>query len=136
MKNLNNTKISLGKILPRLDATSDAPVKLIFVILYIVGAVLVWNTQTKIAAVTENIQFISPLAVFAARNLLTVYLIFAGIALAILILMPLGKRFVEEQMRSIGLVNHADEVPVLKKSSRIPRIPGSPSGSLPPRASP
>ena len=83
MKNLNNTKISLGKILPRLDATDDAPVKLIFVILYIVGAVLVWNTQADIAAVTENIQFISPLAVFAARNLLSVYLIFAGIALAI-----------------------------------------------------
>ena len=125
MKNLNNTKISLGKILPRLDATDDAPVKLIFVILYIVGAVLVWNTQNDIAAVTENIHFISPLAVFAARNLLTVYLIFAGIALAILILMPLGKRFVEEQMRSIGLVNHADEVPVLKKKfrdSQNPRI--------------
>ena len=123
MKNLNNTKISLGKILPRLDATDDAPVKLIFVILYIVGAVLVWNTQTDIAAVTENIQFISPLAVFAARNLLTVYLIFAGIALAILILMPLGKRFVEEQMRSIGLVNHADEVPVLKKKFKDPQNP-------------
>ena len=123
MKNQNNTKISLGKILPRLDATSDAPVKLIFVILYIVGAVLVWNTQTDIAAVTENIQFISPLAVFAARNLLTVYLIFAGIALAILILMPLGKRFVEEQMRSIGLVNHADEVPVLKKKFKDPQNP-------------
>ena len=123
MKNLNNTKISLGKILPRLDATSDAPVKLIFVILYIVGAVLVWNTQSDIAAVTENIQFISPLAVFAARNLLTVYLIFAGIALAILILMPLGKRFVEEQMRSIGLVNHADEVPMLKKKFKDPKNP-------------
>ena len=74
MKNLNNTKISLGKILPRLNSTDDAPVKLIFVVLYIVGAVLVWNTQTDIAAVTENIQFISPLAVFAARNLLSVYL--------------------------------------------------------------
>lgn len=123
MKNLNNMKINLGKILPRPDATDDAPVKLIFVILYIVGAVLVWNTQTDIAAVTENIQFISPLAVFAARNLLTVYLIFAGIALAILILMPLGKRFVEEQMRSIGLVNHADEVPVLKKKFKDPHNP-------------
>ena len=123
MKNLNNSKISLREYLPRLDATSDAPMKLIFVILYIVGAVLVWNTQTDIAAVTENIQFISPLAVFAARNLLTMYLLFAGIALAILILMPLGKRFVEEQMRSIGLVNHADEIPVLKKKFKDPQNP-------------
>lgn len=123
MKNLNNTKISLGKILPRLDATSDAPVKLIFVILYLVGVVLVWNTQADISAAVEQIAFISPIAVFAARNLLTVYLLFAGIAVTILILLPLGKRFVEEQMRSIGLVNHADEVPVLKKKFKDPQNP-------------
>ncbi len=123
MKNLNNTKFSLGKILPRLDATDDAPVKLIFVILYIVGAVLVWNTQTDIAAVTENVQFISPLAVFAARNLLSVYLILAGIAVTILILMPLGRRAVQDQMKSIGLVNHSEEVPELKRKSRDKQNP-------------
>lgn len=118
MTNLNNTKISLGKILPRLDATDDAPVKLIFVILYIVGAVLVWNTQTDIAAVTENIQFISPLAVFAARNLLMLYLIAAGIAITILILTPIGRRAVQDQMKSIGLVNHSEEVPELKRKTK------------------
>ena len=123
MKNLNNTKISLGKILPRLDATDDAPVKLIFVILYIVGAVLVWNTQTDIAAVTENIMFISPLAVFAARNLLAVYLIAAGIVITILILMPLGRRAVQDQLRSIGLINHADGVPELKRKSKDKQNP-------------
>lgn len=31
MKNLNNTKISLGEYLPRLDAASDAPIKLVTV---------------------------------------------------------------------------------------------------------
>ena len=123
MKNLNNTKISLGKILPRLDATDDAPVKLIFVILYIVGAVLVWNTQTDIAAVTENIMFISPLAVFAARNLLAVYLIAAGIAVTILILTPIGRRAIQEQLRSIGLINHADAVPELKRKSKDKQNP-------------
>ena len=39
------TKISLGKNFPRLDTASDVPVKLIFLILYLLGAVLVWNTQ-------------------------------------------------------------------------------------------
>lgn len=123
MKNLNNTKISLGKILPRLDATDDAPVKLIFVILYIVGAILVWNTQADIAAVTENIQFISPLAVFAARNLLAVYLIAAGIAVTILILTPIGKRGVQDQLRSIGLINHTDAVPELKRKTKDKQNP-------------
>lgn len=119
----NNTKISLGKYLPRLDTTSDAPVKLIFVILYIVGAVLVWNTQNDIAAVTENIQFISPLAVFAARNLLSVYLILAGIAVTILILTPIGRRAVQDQLRSIGLINHADAVPELKRKTKDKQNP-------------
>ena len=119
----NNTKISLGRICPRLDATSDAPVKLIFVILYILGAVLVWNTQSDIAAVTENIMFISPFAVFAARNLLMVYLVGAGIAVAILILTPLGRRAVQDQMKSIGLVNHSEEVPELKRKSRDKQNP-------------
>ena len=119
----NNTKISLGRICPRLDATSDAPVKLIFVILYILGAVLVWNTQSDIAAVTENIMFISPFAVFAARNLLMVYLVGASIAVAILILTPLGRRAVQDQMKSIGLVNHSEEVPELKRKSRDKQNP-------------
>ena len=39
-QNKVNTEISLGRVLPRLDTTSDAPVKLIFLILYILGAVL------------------------------------------------------------------------------------------------
>lgn len=118
MKKTNDMKISLEKLFSRLDTTSDAPVKLIFVILYIVGAVLVWNTQTDISAVTENIQFISPFAVFAARNLFMVYLIAAGIAVTILILTPIGRRAVQDQLRSIGLINHADAVPELKRKSK------------------
>lgn len=114
----NNTKISLGRICPRLDPTSDAPVKLVFLILYVLGALLVWNTQTDISAVTENIMFISPLAVFAAQNLFAVYLIAAGIAVTILILTPIGRRAVQDQLRSIGLINHADAVPELKRKSK------------------
>ena len=78
-KKTNTTKISLGRVLPRLDSTSDAPVKLIFLILYILGAVLIWNTQADIAASTEKIEYISPIAKFAARNIFTTYLIVAGI---------------------------------------------------------
>ena len=40
-KNNDHTEISLGRVLPRLDSTSDAPVKLIFLILYILGAILI-----------------------------------------------------------------------------------------------
>ena len=69
-----NTETSLGRVLLRLDSTSDAPVKLIFLILYILGAVLIWNTQAEIAASTEKIEYISPIAEFAARNIFVTYI--------------------------------------------------------------
>ena len=125
--NQNNvtTKIGLGRVLPRLDSTSDAPVKLIFLVLYILGAVLIWNTQADIAAATENIELISPIAEFVVKNIFATYLIIAGIAVTILILTPIGKRSVQAQLKSIGLINHAEAVPELKskrKDKKNPKI--------------
>ena len=119
------TKISLGRILPRLNSTDHAPVKLIFLVLYILGAVLIWHTQADIAASTEKIEYISPIAEFAANNIFVTYLLGAGILVTILILTPIGKRSVQEQLRSIALVNHADAVPELKskrKDKQNPKI--------------
>ena len=39
---------SLREHLPRLSSTDHAPVKLIFVVLYILGAILVWSKQDEI----------------------------------------------------------------------------------------
>ena len=77
---LNSTKISLENILSRFETTSDTTVKLIFIVLYILGAVLIRSTQANIAAVTEHIEFISPMAEFAAKNIFATYLIGGGIA--------------------------------------------------------
>ena len=112
------SKISLGNILPRLDTTDHAPVKLIFLLLYILGAILIRSTQANIAAVTERIEFISPMAEFAAKNIFTTYLIGGGIAVTILMLIPIGKRTVQKQLRSVGLVNHSDEAPELKRRTK------------------
>ena len=124
-QNKVNTEISLGRVLPRLDTTSDAPVKLIFLILYILGAVLIWHTQADIAAAADNIELISPVAEFAAKNIFVTYLITAGIAVTILILFPIGKRSVQDRLKSIGLINHTEAVPELKskrKDKQNPRI--------------
>ena len=124
-KNNNTTKTGLGRVLPRLDSTSDAPVKLIFLVLYILGAVLIWNTQADIAAATENIELISPIAEFVVKKIFATYLIVAGIAVTILILTPIGKRSVQDQLKSIGLANHAEAVPELKhkrKDMQNPKI--------------
>ena len=115
---LNSTKISLENILSRLDTTDHAPVKLIFIVLYILGAILIRSTQADIAAVMERMEFISPMAEYAAKNIFATYLIGGGIAVTILILLPLGKRTVQEQLRSVGLVNHSDEAPELKRRTK------------------
>ena len=119
------TKISLGRVLPRLDSTSDAPVKLIFLVLYILGAILIWHTQADIASSTGRIEYISPIAEFAANNIFVTYLPGAGILVTILILTPIGKRSVQDQLKSIGLVNHSEAVPELKskrKDKQNPKI--------------
>lgn len=123
--NQNNvtTKIGLGRVLPRLDSIDHAPVKLILLLLYILGAVLIWNTQADIAAFSDKIEYISPVAALAAKNIFVLYLFGAGIAIAILIFIPLGKRSVQEQLKSIGLVNHTDEVPTLKKKYKDKQNP-------------
>ena len=124
-KKTNTTKIGLGRVLPRLDSTDHAPVKLIFLILYILGAVLIWHTQADIAASTEKIEYISPIAEFAAKNIFVTYLIAAGILVTILILTPIGKRSVQDQLKSIGLINHSEAVPELKhkrKDKQNPKI--------------
>jgi len=120
-----NTEISLGRVLPRLDSTSDAPVKLIFLLLYILGAILIWHTQADIAASAEKIEYISPVAEFAAKHIFVTYLLVAGVAVTILILTPIGKRSVQNQLKSIGLINHIEAVPELKskrKDKQNPRI--------------
>jgi len=124
-KKTNATKISLGRFLPRPDSTSDAPVKLIFLVLYILGAVLIWNTQADISETEDTIELISPVAELVAKHIFVSYLIIAGGAVTILILFPIGKRSVQEQLKSVGLVNHSEAVPELKrkyKDKNNPRL--------------
>ena len=116
---------SLREHLPRSNSTSDAPVKLIFALLYILGAFLVWSKQDEIALTAETTALLSPIASFVMQHIFTVYLLVGGVFLSILILFPLGKKAAQDQLRSIGLVNHTDMVPALKrkyKDKQNPRI--------------
>ena len=116
---------SLREHLPRPNSTSDAPVKLIFVLLFVLGAILVWSKQDEIALAAETTALLSPIASFVMQHILAVYLLVGGAFLTIFILFPLGKKAAQDQLRSIGLVNHTDMVPALKrkyKDKQNPRI--------------
>ena len=59
---------SLREHLLRPNPTSDAPVKLIFVLLYILGSILVWSKQDEIALTAETTALLSPISI-RCRNL-------------------------------------------------------------------
>jgi len=116
---------SIREHLPRPSSTSDAPVKLIFVLLFVLGAILVWSKQDEIVMTAETTALLSPIASLVMQHSLAVYLLVGGVFLTILILFPLGKKAAQDQLRSIGLVNHTDMVPALKrkyKDKHNPRI--------------
>ena len=129
MRKIEKQKIqqrtSIREHLPRLSSTSDAPVKLILIIFYLLGGVLVWWNQQSIAAAAGNIDYISPVAVYAMEHIFGTYITVGGILITILIFTPLGKKNIQDQLRTIGFVNHADMVPELKrkyKDKQNPRI--------------
>ena len=118
-------RTSIREHLPRLNSTSDAPVKLILILFYLMGGILVWKNQQTIANSTGNMDYLSPVAGYALEHILGTYITVGLIIIPILIFLPLDKRAVQDQLRNIGLVNHTDMMPELKrkyKDKDNPRI--------------
>ena len=118
-------RTSIREHLPRLNSTSDAPVKLILILFYLMGGILVWKNQQTIANSTGNMDYLSPVASYALEHIFGTYITVGLIIVPILIFLPLDKRAVQDQLRNIGLVNHTDMVPELKrkyKDKENPRI--------------
>ena len=129
MRKIEKQKIqqraSIREHLPRLSSTSDAPVKLILILFYLMGGILVWKNQQVIANSTGNMDYLSPVASYALEHIFGTYITVGLIIVPILIFLPLDKRAVQDQLRNIGLVNHTDMVPELKrkyKDKENPRI--------------
>ena len=129
MRKIEKQKIhqrtSIREHVPRLNSTSDAPVKLILILFYLMGGILVWKNQQTIANSTGNMDYLSPVASYALEHIFGTYITVGLIIVPILIFLPLDKRAVQDQLRNIGLVNHTDMVPELKrkyKDKENPRI--------------
>ena len=61
---------SLREHFPRPSSTDHVPVKLIFVLLYVLGAILVWGKQDEIALTAETTALLSPIASFVMQHIL------------------------------------------------------------------
>lgn len=63
----------------------DLPVKLLFVALYLAGAVWVWSKQETISAFVEGVEMISPIMLATMTYAVPAYLLMGGVALAVLL---------------------------------------------------
>ena len=92
--------------------------RLLFIPLYLAGAVFVWSRQDAISTHVERIELISPVLQAAMTHALAAYLLVGGVALAVLMVYPFERKAAHEQLQSIGLINHAGMAPVLLRKRR------------------
>ena len=102
----------------RQGGISALPPKLLFIPLYLAGAVFVWSRQDAISAQAGRIELISPVLQTAMTHALAAYLLVGGVALAVLLVYPFGRKAAHDQLQSIGLVNHAGMAPDLLRKRR------------------
>ena len=86
---------------------SALPPKLLFIPLYLAGAVFVWSRQDAISAQAGRMELISPVLQASMTH-----------ALAVLLVYPFGRKAAHDQLQSIGLVNHAGMAPTLLRKRR------------------
>lgn len=92
--------------------------KVFFILLYLAGAVFAWSRQDAISAQAERTELISPILEAAMTHALAAYLLVGGVALAVLLIYPFGRKAAHDQLQSIGLVNHAGMAPTLLRKRR------------------
>ena len=92
--------------------------KVFFIPLYLAGAVFVWSKQDAISAQAERTELISPILEAAMTHALAAYLRAGGVALAVLLVYPFGRKAAHDQLQSIGLINHAGMAPTLLRKRR------------------
>lgn len=96
----------------------DFAAKLLSVILFLVGLTWVWGKQDEIGAYARSVEMLAPVMRDAMIHAVRTYLLVGGVALAILMVYPFDRKVVQDQLRSIGLVNHAGMEPVLIRKKR------------------
>lgn len=92
-------------------------VKLVFILLYLAGAVFVGTKQTEWRSLAE-MELLSPVFKTAMEHPLLSYLLVGGMALLTILIYPFGKRTTKDQLQCIGLVNHAGMPPELLRKRR------------------
>lgn len=102
---------SIGKAVLR--NKTDAVLKLGLAGIYLMGALYVWSKSRTLSAAADNIELLSPIMEYAMRHSVRAYLTVGGILLLALTFYPLGRKWTEDSLKSIGLINKAGMAPTL-----------------------
>ena len=102
---------SMGKAVLRNKA--DTVPKLALTGFYLLGALYVWSRSRGLSAAADSIELLSPIMEYAMRHSVRAYLTVGGILLLVLAFYPLGRKWTEESLKSIGLINKAGMAPTL-----------------------
>ena len=92
--------------------------KLPVAVFLMLGAVWAWCKQDEAMALLEELVVVSPLLKVVLGQLFHTYILFAILALLLLLVYPLGRRVAEEDLQRAGLTNHAGEPPHLLHRKR------------------
>ena len=95
----------------------DLSVKLVFILLYLAGAVFVGTKQTEWRSLAK-MELLSPIFKSAMEHSLLSYLLVGGMVLLAILIYPFGRRATKDQLQCIGLVNHAGMPPELLRKRR------------------
>lgn len=100
-----------------LAAVKDTPYKGLLLVVYLMGAVLVWLFRGYLLGL-DTFGMFSPVLEAVIRLLLLIYSVVGVFALLVLLGTPWGGRAAKEGLQRVGLTNHAGEAPILV--SKIP----------------
>ena len=118
-------KLALSRRLARqwLPKTASGMVKAIAVLVYLLAGIIVHSHQTDALVRMENMEYISPVMIAVTANATKFYYLAGGVFMVCLLLTPLDKRAVTDQLQSIGLTNHAGMTPALLRKRKDPEHP-------------
>lgn len=103
--------------------TSDLPLKVPWAAVYLIGAAWIWDKQGAALRFMENTPLISPLMKALLQNIFIVYLLLGALTLVILMLYPMGRKAVEDELQRVGLTNHNGDAPRLLRKHPDPEHP-------------
>lgn len=98
--------------------TSDLPLKAPWAVVYVVGAVWVWGKREAALELLENAPLTSPIMESLLKHILPSYLLLGALALAVLLLYPMGRKATEDELQRVGLTNRAGDAPRLLRKRR------------------